>query len=72
MIIGKPRSGKTTLARNLAKRLDLVHVSVENWLLRLQEKIKNYEAPDDLEEDQEPPEWLTPLEKSVNEALKTG
>lgn len=51
MLIGKPRSGKTTIARNLAKRLDLVHVSVENWLLRLQEKIKTYEPPEDLEED---------------------
>lgn len=70
MLIGKPRSGKTTLARNLSKRLDLVHVSLENWLLKLQEKIKNYEPPEDLEEGQEPPEWLTPLEKDVNEALK--
>lgn len=72
MIIGKPRSGKTTLAKNLAVRLDLVHVSVENWLLKLQEKIKNYEPPEDLEEDQQPPEWLTPLEKSCNESMKNG
>jgi hypothetical protein len=72
MLFGKPRSGKTTLAKNMCKRLDLVHVNVENWLLRLQEKIKNYEAPEDLEEDQEPPKWLSDLEESVNNSLKAG
>ena len=32
LVIGKPRSGKTTLSKNLASRLDLVHVNVENWI----------------------------------------
>lgn len=50
LVIGKPRSGKTLLAKNLASKLDLVHISVENWLAVLQLKIKNYEAPTDLEE----------------------
>jgi len=73
MLFGKPRSGKTTLAKNLSKRLDVVHVNVENWLLRLQEKIKNYEPPEEeLEEGQEPPKWLTELEESVNISLKAG
>ena len=50
LLIGKPRSGKTTLAKNLAKRLDIVHINIENWLLKLQEKVKAYEPPEDLEE----------------------
>ena len=73
-LIGKPRSGKTTLAKALATKLDLVHINVNNWLLRLQDKIKNYEPPEDLqlEEGEEPPKWLTDLEESVNDALKSG
>ena len=35
LILGKPRSGKTTLASALCARLDLVHVSVEQWLDKL-------------------------------------
>jgi len=50
----------------LCKRLDLVHINVENWLARLQEKVKNYEAPEEeLEEGQSHPDFLTPLERSV-------
>lgn len=75
-MIGKPRSGKTTLAKELATRLDLVHINVNNWLLRLQEKIKTYEPPDpvvDEEGNELPlPKWLTDLEESVNNALKSG
>jgi hypothetical protein len=80
MLCGMPRSGKTTLAKNLAQRLDVVHVNIENWILALLDKIKNYEPPEDIEipedlpEGEEPPmpEWLTPLEKSVDEKLKNG
>lgn len=35
LLLGKPRSGKTTLAKLLADRLKLVHVNVENWLEKL-------------------------------------
>ena len=62
LVLGKPRAGKTTLSKNLAIKLDLVHINVENWVLKLLEKIKNYEAPD-LEEGEEPPAFLTPLEE---------
>ena len=74
LLLGKPRSGKTTLAKLLAARLDLVHVSVENWLARLLDKIKNYEPPEDLDlqEGEEPPKWLTDLEEAVDKALKAG
>jgi hypothetical protein len=32
LIIGKPRSGKSTLARNIAAKLDLVRISVDAWI----------------------------------------
>lgn len=50
LIIGKPRSGKTSLSKNLATKLDLVHISVEGWINALLNKIKTYEPPEDLEE----------------------
>lgn len=50
VIVGKPRSGKTTLAKNLAARLDLVHIEVTAILNALVKKIAEYEPPDDLEE----------------------
>jgi hypothetical protein len=52
LVIGKPRSGKTNLSKSLAQRLDLVHISVDNWLAALLAKIKAYEPPEDLEEGQ--------------------
>jgi len=63
LILGKPRSGKTSLSKVLCTRLDLVHINVENWIARVLEKIKTYEPPDDLEEGQEPPKFLTDLEE---------
>jgi predicted ATP-grasp superfamily ATP-dependent carboligase len=72
LVIGKPRSGKTTLAKNLSLKLDLVHVSVDNWLAALQAKVKAYEPPEDLEEGQEPPKFLSDLEESVFKALQSG
>ena len=59
LVIGKPRSGKTSLAKNLCQKLDLVHINVENWLNALINKIKTYEPPEDLEEGQAPPKWLS-------------
>jgi hypothetical protein len=35
LVIGKPRSGKTKLSKNLAAKLDLVHISIDNWLAAL-------------------------------------
>ena len=71
LVIGKPRSGKSVLSKNLAVKLDLVHVSVENWLATLLAKIKAYEPPE-LEEGQEPPKWLSDLEEAVHRALQSG
>lgn len=71
LVIGKPRSGKSTLSSNLTKSLDIVHINIENWILALLEKIKNYEPPE-VEEGEEPPPFLTDLEEKVNTLLKTG
>ena len=70
-MIGKPRSGKSTLSKNLAKSLDIVHINIENWIISLLDKIKNYEPPE-VEEGEEPPPFLNELEEKVNNLLKTG
>ena len=72
LVIGKPRSGKTKLSKNLAGKLDLVHISIENWLAALQKKIKEYAPPEDLEEGQQPPKFLSYLEEAVNKSLLAG
>ena len=72
LVVGKPRSGKTNLAKNLAQRLDLVHINVDNWLAALLAKIKAYEPPEDVEEGQEPPRFLTELEEGVHKSLQKG
>lgn len=57
----------------MSKRLDLVHVNLENWLLKLQDKVKNYEAPEEEpEEGQTIPDFLSPLERSVWNKLQVG
>ncbi len=82
LIIGKPRAGKTTLAKQVEKRLNLVRISTDQWINNLFKKIKDREEnpPEEepepiLEEGQEPPpkkSWLQPLEESVLDALKSG
>ena len=49
LIIGKPRSGKSTLARNLAVRLDLVIISVDSWFDSFSAKIKEQPDPSEVE-----------------------
>lgn len=74
LIIGKPRSGKTTLSKLLKQRLDVVHVSLENWLEALQAKIARLaeEPEEEVEEGQEPPKRYTELEESIKTALASG
>lgn len=72
MIIGKPRSGKSLLSKNIATKLDLVHISLDNWLAALLNKVKTYEPPEDLEEGQAPPKFLSDLEEGVYQALQRG
>lgn len=49
----------------------MVHISVENWINALLDKIKNYEAPE-VEEGEEPPKFLNDLEEQVDKLLKSG
>lgn len=74
MVIGKPRSGKTTICRNLALKdnLDLIHINIDNWIAQVIEKVKNYEPPEDLEEGQEPPPFLSPLEDRIYNKIQKG
>lgn len=55
LILGKPRAGKTTLAKALAERLDLVRISPDVWLNDLFARIKDREEnpPEEEEEEEE-------------------
>jgi len=50
LIIGKPRSGKTRVGKDLSASLDLVHITIDRFLNALEKKIAAYELPTDLEE----------------------
>lgn len=50
LVLGKPRSGKTKTAKDLCQALDLVHITVDRWILALEKKIAEHEVPTDLEE----------------------
>lgn len=80
LLIGKPRCGKSTLAKLLAKKLGLVHVSVENWVNRLMTKINKFveeppepiEGPDGESRDPTDADLYTELECAVKKALQSG
>ena len=82
LVLGKPRSGKTTLAKELEKSLNLVRVSTDTWIANLLKKIKDREEnpPEEepepeLEEGQERPpkkSWMEPLDEIVYNKLRDG
>ena len=59
LILGKPRSGKTTMAMSMAEKLDLVRISPDIWLEDLFARIKEKEENEEPEEEEgageEPP-----------------
>lgn len=82
IVLGKPRSGKTTVAKELEKRLNLLRVSTDTWINNLFKKIKDREEnpPEEepepeLEEGQERPpkkSWMEPLDEAIFNKLKEG
>ena len=54
LLLGKPRSGKTTLAKYPCEKLDLVRISPEIWIEDLFARIKDRE--DNPPEEEEPEE----------------
>ena len=72
LILGKPRSGKTKVCEDLSVALDIVHISIQNYIAKVLKKIADYEPPEDLEEGQEPPKFLTDIEEQVHQSLRAG
>lgn len=60
LIIGKPRTGKTTVAKALAEKLDLVRIAPELWiddlLARIKDREENPHESDEESEKEEQPE----------------
>ena len=63
LVVGKPRSGKTTLAKSLEERLDLVRIAPEIWIQNLfkkiQDRIDNPPEEPEMETDTEAEEEAT-------------
>jgi adenylate/nucleoside-diphosphate kinase len=72
LVIGKPRSGKSRVSNDLSESLDIVHVCVKTYINKLLAKVASYEPPEDLEEGQEPPKFLSELEEEVHQTLLVG
>lgn len=72
IVIGKPRCGKTTFSKELARRLDLEYIDLERVVNTIFDKIKENEENPKTDEEGNPAEFLTPLEKEVLENLKNG
>ena len=75
LIIGPPRSGKSTLAQEVCKSLDLHHIELDSIVERLLAKGKKSdeeEAEDDEDEEKKKPEIYNEFEKSVIERLSIG
>ncbi|CAG9329088.1 unnamed protein product [Blepharisma stoltei] len=71
LILGKPRSGKTTLAKDLAASLDLKHIEITSIIEAL---IKKGQVEDEemYDEDNPKPEVYTPFEKEILQRLSEG
>lgn len=72
LIIGPPRSGKTTLAGELSKALDLNHIEFSSLILKLLAKGKKEDDDQIDDEDEKKPEIYSPFEKNIVEALMNG
>jgi shikimate kinase len=73
LVIGRPKSGKSSLAKAIAAKYNLVLVSFEKMVEKLFEKVKFFEEnPPETDEDGNPKEGLLPIEKYVLNELQKG
>jgi len=62
LTIGRPKSGKTTLAKSLAKKYNLIYISVESMIDKVFERTKFFEEnPPETDEDGNVKEGLLPI-----------
>ena len=73
LALGNPKSGVSTLCKSLAERLGVQLISIETFIDALLNKIKEHEENgDEVDEEGNPKEWLTPIEKSIMQNLSDG
>ena len=56
----------------MAKNIDIEHIDLERPLLRIFEKVKENEENPQTDEEGNPKEFLTPLEREVYDSLRMG
>jgi len=76
LVIGKPRAGKTTLAKSLEERLDLVRIAPDVWIQdlfkRIQDRIDNPPEEPEMETDTEAEEEEARKEREAAEAKQAA
>lgn len=72
LVIAKPKVGKSSFCATLAKKLDIIHIDLELCLQKIFKKIKDFEENPELDEENNPKEFLSPLEREVINDLKMG
>ena len=72
LLLGKPRSGKTTMAMSMAEKLDLVRISPDIWLEDLFARIKEKEENEEPEEEVPEPEAAVAEEEAEEEGAAEG
>ena len=74
LVIGRPKSGVSTFCTSLAQKLGVQLISVETFIDALLAKIKEHEEnpEEDVDEEGNPKEFLTPVEKLIMTSLAEG
>lgn len=73
LILGRPKSGKSSLAKAVAKHYSLVYISVESMINKVFERVKYFEEnPPEADEEGNVIGGLTQIEKCIVEDLAQG
>lgn len=72
LVIGKPKLGKTTFCKDLAKLLDIYHIEFGILLDRIIQKLKLSEENPELDEEGQPKDPLNQLEREIINEIKQG